>query len=427
MPKRTNQKAPKKTPAAKTGPAASGKQVTIRMYNVGFGDAFLVLIPDGEQELRVLFDCGSVEAADGEDHIAMKDVVARIVKDVTDADGVPRIDVVVATHRHKDHVSGFGQALWDTVEVKEVWMPWTEHPTDPDARKIREAQSRLALSLNMALAAKPPQAGSRDELARVLVANALMLSNDKAMKTLHSGFLGKIARRFLPEKTEAGIIRTFETPALPSVKIHVMGPQRSTDVIRDMDPPAGKSYLRLQNGSRGTSVEPPAPFSPEFRQTTDPQLLSPDDRAEIERASSLSDLAVAVALDKAVNGTSVMLVLEIAGTFFLFPGDAQWGTWDAAMRDPEWNEMLTRVAFYKIGHHGSHNATPKDFVQHMLPDKITAMASTKTRTIWPDIPRAPLLADLLNHHAIVARSDQEHQADQSFRVDHGMIEARVPL
>src|SRR5689334_3541728 len=100
--------------------------VTIRMYNVGFGDAFLVRIPDGNTERRILFDCGSIEAAEG---VEMKDIVEQIIADVTDADDVARIDVVVGTHRHKDHVSGFANPAWADVEVKEVWMPWTEDPT----------------------------------------------------------------------------------------------------------------------------------------------------------------------------------------------------------------------------------------------------------------------------------------------------------
>lgn len=134
----------------------------------------------------------------------MASIVERIVGDVTDDDGVPRIDVVVATHRHKDHVSGFGNAKWNGVEVMEVWMPWTEDPTDAEGRKIRDIQSSLALALNMSLA-KPAVGLSAAELnarsrAQEVVANSLMLTNEKEMKTLHSGFLGDPVRRFLPTK-----------------------------------------------------------------------------------------------------------------------------------------------------------------------------------------------------------------------------------
>jgi beta-lactamase superfamily II metal-dependent hydrolase len=414
---------------------ASAGQVRIRMYNVGFGDAFLVLLPGGERQHRILFDCGSVQAAPGQ---AMSTIVDRIVRDVTDEDGVPRIDVVVGTHRHKDHVSGFGQAAWDKVEVKEVWMPWTEHPTDGEARRIRDIQSRLAFELNAALTmrAAAPNAAEQKDLNRSqdVVANALMLSNDKAMKTLHSGFKGNPARRFLPTQSKDKSAkpeehRTLETAVLPGIKVHVLGPSRKPEVIRDMDPPKGESFLRMRGAVDTQTALPPPPFPAEFRQDaySGAGSLPPEDLAEIQRAGSLSDLAVAVALDKAVNGTSLMLMLEVSGTFLLFPGDAQWGTWKAAMEDPEWKDMLGRVAFYKIGHHGSHNATPKDFVDQVIPQGICAMASTLTRPVWPDIPRLPLLNQLAAKKAKIARSDQPTFDGEVFRDDQGVIEARIPL
>ena len=428
--KKKTKPAAKKSAAAK---GASGKHATIRMYNVGFGDAFLVTVPNGTTQRRILFDCGSIEAAPG---ITMKGIVDRIVQDVTDADGVARIDVVVATHRHKDHVSGFGNAAWDDVEVGEVWMPWTEHPTDAEARRIRNIQSGLALGLTTTLTARAAALGAAEkkELRRYqdIVANALMLANDKAMKTLHSGFAGNPERRFLPEKPEPGKPghhRTFSTTALPGVKVHVLGPSRSRDIIRDMDPPKGESFLRLHGALKSPSGMPPPPFPSEPRHDQNPGTgtMLQDDLAAIQRAGSLSDLAVAVALDKAVNGTSLMLVLEIAGSYLLFPGDAQWGTWLAAMADPEWRDILSRVSFYKIGHHGSHNATPRKFVDEMMPEHICAMASTLTRDIWPDIPRLPLLTQLANKHVDVARSDRQSKAGGPFRVDQGVVEARIPL
>lgn len=427
----SSKKSPAKKPVAKKKKktaAASGREVTIRMYNVGFGDAFLVLLPDGSKKRRILFDCGSVEAAKD---LPMASIVDRIVRDVTDEDGVPRIDVVVATHRHKDHVSGFGNAAWDRVEVKEVWMPWTEDPTDADARKIREIQSNLAIGLDKALTLRAVGLSAAEqktlERPQVLVANALMLSNEKPMKTLHSGFSGQPERRFLPIKPPDN--RSLKTDALPGVKIHVLGPTRERDVIRDMDPPKGESFLRMRGAVDLQTGKPPAPFTAEFqhKEYSGTGTFLTGDGPEIRRAGSLTELAVAVALDKAVNGTSLMLILEISGTFLLFPGDAQWGTWNAAMQDPEWKRLLERVAFYKIGHHGSHNATPKDFVDQMLPDGICAMASTLTRNIWPDIPRGPLLDELVKKQIAIARSDEPDKVGKTFRLDQGVIETRIQL
>lgn len=433
---KTTAKAAKKAPLArmpatasptKVQAAPSHRQVAIRMYDVGFGDAFLVLIPDGARQLRVLFDCGSIEASSAGG--PMKDIVQKIIADVTDADGVARIDVVVATHRHKDHVSGFADPAWNAVQVKEVWLPWTEHPTDGEARRIRETQSRLAASLNAALAVAASQTSTDQKrqlrVAHEIVSNALMLSNDAAMKTLHSGFAGAPKRRFLP--TKAADSRMIEPQVLPGVKVHVLGPSRDPEVIRDMDPPKGESYLRSRAADATLNDGLVAPFSPEFRleASIGDWVFPIADQREIESAGSLSDLAVAVALDKAVNGTSLMLVIDVSGTFLLFPGDAQWGTWANVLADVEWRELLQQVAFYKIGHHGSHNATPRTFVRNLLPMNCCAMASTLTRKIWPNIPKPTLLTGLLEKKAKIARSDLPGEAPKVFKVRDGVIEARV--
>jgi beta-lactamase superfamily II metal-dependent hydrolase len=415
---------------AHKAPPLSTREVAVRMYNVGFGDAFLALIPDGKRHRKIVFDCGTIEAAPGH---TLGSIVSRIIEDTTDEDGVARIDVVVCTHRHKDHVAGFADPAWSTIEVREVWMPWTEHPTDAQARKIRNIQSRLALTLDLALKARAlalDENGRRD-LARYqdLVSNALMLSNDRAMTTLHSGFAGAPLRRFLPGKLSGA--RSFTTDALPGVKIHVMGPSRDPGIIRDMEPEQGKNWLRLRASAGTGGDRPPAPFSADFISEVEPSAdwtFTDDDRRALEGTGSTSELAVAVALDKAVNGTSLMLMLEVAGTFLLFPGDAQWGTWQAAMADPQWKEMLERTAFYKIGHHGSHNATPRDFVERTLAEGVWAMASTKERDQWPDIPKDELLRALLKKKGRLARSDKDGDASKGFRVEHNaVVEARIRL
>lgn len=430
--KKAAKKATKKATKKRTTGAAHSREVVVRMYNVGFGDAFLVLLPDGKEQRRILFDCGSIQSAPG---IEMNDLVDRIVADVTDPDGVPRIDVVVGTHRHKDHVSGFGAAPWADVHVKEVWMPWTEDPSDSDARSIRDVQSKLAVGLDAVLTARAKTLGAaeREALGRYhdIVGNALTLTNDKEMRTLHSGFQGGAKRRFLPTKTDEGKksrdARTFTTAALPGVTVHVLGPSRSRDLIRDMDPPKGESFLRLRGALDTRSGRPPAPFPGEAPYKNRGGGLTADDLREIQSAGSASELAVAVALDKAVNGTSLMLILEVAGTYLLFPGDAQWGTWNAAMEDPEWREMLERVSFYKVGHHGSHNATPRSFVAAVAADGLCCMASTLTRKIWPEIPRGPLLSALAAKKANIARSDQINKVGKPFLVDDGVIEVRLAL
>jgi len=82
------------------------------------------------------------------------------------------------------------------------------------------------------------------------------------------------------------------------------------------------------------------------------------------------------------NNVSLVLAFDIPGSekMLLFPGDAQVGNWLSWHTIESWNyrdsvpgrppaandretlmeNLLSRVAFYKVGHHGSHNATLKE-------------------------------------------------------------------
>jgi hypothetical protein len=68
-------------------------------------------------------------------------------------------------------------------------------------------------------------------------------------------------------------------------------------------------------------------------------------------------------LDSQMNNTSVILLFEVFGKKLLFPGDAQIENWSYALEDApdsgDVRELLADVDVYKVGHHGSLNATPR--------------------------------------------------------------------
>jgi hypothetical protein len=101
-----------------------------------------------------------------------------------------------------------------------------------------------------------------------------------------------------------------------------------------------------------------------------------------------------------------MLMFEMGRAHLLFPGDAQWGTWQNALADEEWRSLLEKTTFYKVGHHGSHNATPKDFVESILGTEFSGMVCTAKTKKFPSIPRLPLLKKLREKSGNrIARSD----------------------
>ena len=84
--------------------AGSTDALRIRMYNVGFGDCFLLFVPTVQGARTMLLDCGKhMSSKTGH---TISEAAEDIVKTVSTA-GTPRIDVVVASHRHYDHISGY--------------------------------------------------------------------------------------------------------------------------------------------------------------------------------------------------------------------------------------------------------------------------------------------------------------------------------
>src|SRR5688572_30597415 len=77
-------------------------EIIVRMYRQGLGDCFLLAVPAGRSAAKyVLVDCGvHKRQTDGPARLA------QVLKSVIASTG-SRLDVVVATHEHADHLSGF--------------------------------------------------------------------------------------------------------------------------------------------------------------------------------------------------------------------------------------------------------------------------------------------------------------------------------
>lgn len=79
--------------------------------------------------------------------------------------------------------------------------------------------------------------------------------------------------------------------------------------------------------------------------------------------------SLALQLDSATNNTCLVLAFELGdGDVLLFAADAQVGNW-LSWQDLKWKvngtdvtgpDLLRRTIFYKVGHHGSHNATLRE-------------------------------------------------------------------
>ena len=102
-------------------------QVRIRMYRQGLGDCFLVSFdkPGGRESTHIVIDCGVLTGSpDGPNRMR------KVVEDFeAETGGV--VHLLVATHEHSDHLSGFDRArdVWERITVEKTWLGWTEERT----------------------------------------------------------------------------------------------------------------------------------------------------------------------------------------------------------------------------------------------------------------------------------------------------------
>ena len=381
----TVQGAPASLPTRPTAPASAGThRAKIRMYRQGLGDCFLIAIArtTSAEPYRILIDCGVVLGAP--DAVA---TMTKVVEDIVQESG-GKIDLLLATHQHWDHLSGFVQAAGSFAKLKvgDVWVAWTEDPSDSLANSLRgerrQALSSLRLGVGaMRMAGSGEGAGEVEELIGFFGAAGGPSTEDALAKATGSA-TGKL-RFCLPTDPPVGIDGA-------DVKMFILGPPHDEKRIRQtlpstQDPetygiaakslpaavmagfsidddsaPFGGLHSIPTETAEGLDFFQrwyfgPGPDAPAWRRI---------DGTWLDGASEL-----ALALDSATNNTSLVLAIELAAKdVLLFAADAQVGNW-LSWQDLTWTfegrtvsgpDLLARTIFYKVGHHGSHNATLRE-------------------------------------------------------------------
>jgi hypothetical protein len=357
--------------------------IRIRMYRQGLGDSFLLTFPGGE---HVLIDSGVLlGTADAQEK--MKAVAANVVE-VTGG----KLDVLVATHEHWDHLSGFVQAqdVFEKLDVGEVWLAWTEDPADPLAQELRahkkQALRAVAAAANHLAAGGDPDAAQTAEQLQGL----LGFFGDQA--AAGGGSTDAALEWVKARKAKIRYLRPGDLLPALGLRVFVLGPPHDRALIKRSDPSKahpevyeladpGPSLGLLaaldslyQGGEAGRQ-----PFAPWYKlgddeAKTEPLFHDCYDRPELRWRTIEYDWLgaagpLALKLDSDTNNTSLVLAFETAesGPVLLFPGDAQVGNWlswesvkFADAEDVTSGDLLGRTVLYKVGHHASHNATLRE-------------------------------------------------------------------
>lgn len=407
--------------------------VTVRVYDVGFGDCILLSFHYARSDRHVLIDFGSAALPQGK---TVKGPYLNAVAAAIGEDCGGRLHAVVNTHRHQDHLNGFARQrgrgpgeIIRSLAPELVIRPWTEEhrPTAGTASAARRGFARSLGEMQRVATQVGDSAGLlrgerfrmiREQLRSVAQKNT---PNEDAIDNLRS----MATNRYVHFGSNAGLGRI-----LPGVRTTVLGPpsaeqaesRRSRPVPGGDEPTAASLRFWQRMGatraSHSAAAPPLFPGHPTGRLPRSAGWF----RYYAMREQAASLVSTVRMIDSTLNDSSVMLLFEAGDTLLLFPGDAQHDEWFHALEKPAVREKLSRVNLYKVADHGSRSATPKVLWQSFRnagaarqPQRLVTLLSTREGVRGDpsrksEVPRRSLLRALHEKSDLV--NTQEFAPDE---------------
>ena len=415
--KKTVAKKPATSEVTQLLPPADG--AVVRMYRIGHGDCFLLAFPGKsvDEPVYVLIDCG-YKPGSNTPYIgtSAKEVTAHIRQSTNG-----RIDVAVITHEHQDHVNGVTADHFDGIDVGETWFAWTEDPNDDLANRLRKKfKDQLIGLIDARNALAADNADDAKKVDRLLAfelggESEILDAATLAAAKRDGGGANKISMKILKDKATKGLqylrphAKIWQLPNSDSVRVFPLGPPRDESLLDSLDPVGDESFrlaaadgnvsapgflaaakavatstprtdapfgadYRLQLGGATKDTEFGVFFSKYYGDPTDVPGIADGETVptnpewrRIDKDWLLSSESLALAMNSKTNNASLVLAFELGkgGKVLLFGADAQRGNWVSwgkkSFKDGsstvEVKELLGRTVLYKVGHHGSHNAT----------------------------------------------------------------------
>jgi beta-lactamase superfamily II metal-dependent hydrolase len=390
-------------------PPQSG--VTVRMYNPGFGDCFLLAFSADDNSGRyMLIDCGvHHQFPDREKKIR------KVVEDIAKATA-NHLHIVAATHEHTDHLYGFkyGSDIFDKIDIDELWLAWTENPNDSLARQLKEEYGLRIRALNAAV----KTIGAINKPLEVTLKKVLDFEFQDALAASAGGNAAQL--EYLREKSKKKLLQAddyrrpgekpISIPGVRGIKVYILGPPRNKDLIKKLEKKselypeltflteldsfavtllalAGEKLSDVEEHTLENSLPFDEPyiidrdtagahskygsfFRGSYGFTQKKGHAAEWRRIENDWINMAERLALSI--NGKTNNTSLVFAIEISGgqqpKVLLFAADAQVGNW-LSWEELSWpmqeggeetikiEHLLRRTVLYKVGHHGSRNAT----------------------------------------------------------------------
>jgi beta-lactamase superfamily II metal-dependent hydrolase len=338
-----------------------------------------VQVPDGEGVRHILIDCGTFAGGERLEKVLNDLEENHLPKD---GGGKSRLDLLVVTHNHKDHLSGFGQkalsARFQNIDIGRIWLSAGMNPAHPQAGKtfrLFDFAERSARALS-AIELGPAFSGLAFDLLSAK-GDGDGESNAKALSMLRQSLPRRLPEQqplYVDDGLAEGAAGLFSEP---ETRLRVLAPAHDIDgtyLGKLGEALAAFERFQFQVGSqKKKSRHAAADLVANRRDPSNrPANIGAGDFQRLRERLLYQALAFAIkGSGDLMNNTSVVLLLEWRKKRLLFAGDAQCVTgrknvFVAGAVNGSWNAMWHRhkkqlerpLDFLKVGHHGSHNATP---------------------------------------------------------------------
>lgn len=330
----------------------------VRIYNVRFGDAILIAVPDaekGEPKLRhILVDVGNALSKPGGRDFVFKPILEDIQAEL---DGAP-LDLYVMTHEHIDHIQGlyYGEVkeqlprltvntAWLTASAEEgyysrEWPTQDEHgnPMKTPAKALAEWETWYK-----AITQYTEARNAAGDLLPSLVSSMLLINDPNSSSecvTFLRGLSAGETYYIFRGMEELGAQHPFEV-----ARMQVWAPEENTAVY----------YGRFRDTALGVAPGPEGAPS-QLLILLPPPGVDAGAFYRLVEARKQAYMDNVLTIDKSKNNSSIVFCLEWRGWKLLFPGDAEERSW----KEMDKRDVLEPVHFLKISHHASHNGTPED-------------------------------------------------------------------
>ncbi|WP_235298007.1 ComEC/Rec2 family competence protein [Portibacter marinus] len=421
----------------------------VRMYRAGTGDCFLLKFYAGRaRKFTMMIDGGVWQGSE--------EYLRPFAENIMEAcDG--KLDLLVITHEHRDHVLMFDRckSTFKDLEINQLWFGWTEEDGDKDVEEWKEkfGDKKKALHLAaMAVSDRLADGSMQMSLAGNYMENAMYDARFQFSEVLNgfsdlhvSGGVYKgalkgmeVIKNQLNVKSiryckQGEIIRNLNN--LEGIHFYVLGPPNVYEQVKKEHGKAGESYdhnkdiednelfsLAILRNKNGPLEDHLLPFDREFLVENDKlqkETLEVPNTENVYNAVGqewrkidynwlFSAGNLALRMNSLTNNLSLALAIEFeeSGKVMLFPGDAEFGSWESwhkikwPVPDLTTEKLLNRTVFYKVAHHLSHNGTAASLgLEMMTHEDLVAMATLDFSNIsngWKStMPNRQIIKELL--------------------------------